>query len=143
MFGELFGRLSAGARSLLARTAAFRGPVAAGTVAARPAQIAECEAAGLLTVVSGRELAVHRWTAEQLRHQLAETGPPPARPGRRLRMAAAGALAVLSVVLAAEAGHELSVPHLASAPGPAPAAPACRCAPPSWPRPAAPRAGCS
>src|SRR5690242_20042365 len=80
MFGELFGRLSAGARSLLARTAAFRGPVAAGTVAARPAQIAECEAAGLLTVVSGRELAVHRWTAEQLRHQLAETGPPPARP---------------------------------------------------------------
>lgn len=29
-------------------------------------------AAGLLTVVSGRELAVHRWTAEQLRHKLAE-----------------------------------------------------------------------
>jgi len=72
---------------------------AAGTVAARPGQIAECEAAGLLTVVSGRELAVHRWTAEQLRHQLAEPGPSPARPGRRLRMAGAGALAVLSVVL--------------------------------------------
>jgi hypothetical protein len=123
MFGELFGRLSAGARSLLARAAAFRGPVAAGTVAARPGQIAECEAAGLLTVVSGRELAVHRWTAEQLRHQLAEPGPPPARQGRRLRMAGAGALAVLSVVLGAEAGHELSVPHLASAQGPASAAP--------------------
>ena len=46
MFGELSGRLSAGARSLLARAAAFRGPVAAGTAAARPAQIAECEAAG-------------------------------------------------------------------------------------------------
>jgi hypothetical protein len=36
MFGELYGRLSAGARSLLVRAAAFRGPVAAGMVAARP-----------------------------------------------------------------------------------------------------------
>jgi hypothetical protein len=121
-FGELFGRLSAGARSLLARTAAFSGPVAAGTVAARPGHIAECDAAGLLTVVSGRELAVHRWTAEQLRRKLAEPGPPPVRPARRRRrMAGAGALAVLSVVLAVEAGHELSVPHLASAQRPAPA----------------------
>jgi hypothetical protein len=51
MFGELFSRLSAGTRSLLARAAAFRGPVAAGTVAARPAHIAECEAAGLLAAV--------------------------------------------------------------------------------------------
>jgi hypothetical protein len=110
MFGELFDRLSAGARALLARAAAFRAPVAAGTVAARPAHIAEYEAAGLLTVVSGRDLSVHRWTADQLRHKLAEPGPPPARPGRRLRMAGAGALAVLSVVLAVEAGHELSVP---------------------------------
>jgi hypothetical protein len=121
MFGELFDRLSAGARSLLARAAAFRGPVAAGTVGARPGHVAECEAAGLLTVVAGRELAVHRWTAEQLRGKLAEPGPPPARPVRRLRLAGAGALAVLSVVLAVEAGHELSVPHLASAQGPAPA----------------------
>jgi hypothetical protein len=121
MFGELFDRLSAGARSLLARAAAFRGPVAAGTVAARPGNVAECEAAGLLTVVSGRELAVHRWTAEQLRGKLAEPGPPPVRPVRRLRMAGAGVLAVLSVVLAVEAGHELSVPHLAAAQGPAPA----------------------
>jgi len=121
VFGELFDRLSAGARSLLARTAAFRGPVAAGTVAARPGHIAECEAAGLLTVVSGRDLAVHRWTAEQVRARQAEPGPPRPRPARRLRMAGAGAIAVLSAVLAVEAGHELSVPHLASAQGPAPA----------------------
>jgi hypothetical protein len=119
MFGELYGRLSAGARSLLVRAAAFRGPVAAGMVAARPGHIAECEAAGLLTIVSGRELAVHRWTAEQLRRTVSEPAPPAARPARRLRRAGAGALAVLAVVLAVEAGHELSVPHLAAAEGPA------------------------
>jgi hypothetical protein len=121
MFGELFDRLGAGARSLLVRAAAFRGPVAAGLLAARPGHIAECEAAGLLTITSGRELAVHRWTADQLRHRLAEPAPPAASPARRLRMAGAGALAALSVVLAVEAGHALSAPHLASAQGPAPA----------------------
>jgi hypothetical protein len=118
MFGELFGRLSAGARSLLVRAAAFRGPVAAGMVAARPGHISECEAAGLLTIVSGDDVAVHRWTAGQLRQAVADPAPPSARPARRLRMAGAGALAALSVVLAVEAGHELSVPHLAAAQSP-------------------------
>ncbi len=164
MFGELFDRLGAGARSLLIRAAAYRGPVAAGLLAARPGHIAECEAAGLLTIASGRELAVHRWTAGELHRRLAaanlggqlaaahrqaaaywlsrpeqrgeleaayhqrrareldrEPAPPAARPARRLRMAGAGALAALSVVLAVEAGHALSEPHLASADGPAPA----------------------
>jgi hypothetical protein len=163
MFGELFDRLGAGARSLLVRAAAFRGPVAAGLLAARPDHIAECEAAGLLTIASGRELAVHRWTAGELHRRLAAASlggqlaaahrqaaaywlsrpgqrgeleaayhqrraaeldrepPPAARPARRLRMAGAGALAALSVVLAVEAGHALSAPHLASADGPAPA----------------------
>ncbi len=121
MFGALYDRLSAGARSLLVRAAAFPGPVAIATLAARPGHIAECEAAGLLTIVSGRELDVHRWTAEQVRRSQAEPGPPAARPARRLRLAGAGALVILSVVLAAEAGHALSVPHLASAERPAPA----------------------
>ena len=71
MFGELFGRLGTGARSLLVRAAAFRGPVSAGLLAARPGHIAECEAAGLLTIASGRELAVHRWTAGELHRRLA------------------------------------------------------------------------
>jgi hypothetical protein len=164
MFGELFDRLGAGARSLLVRAAAYRGPVAAGLLSARPGHIAECEAAGLLTIASGRELAVHRWTAGELHRRLAaadpggqlaaahrqaagywlsrpgpraaleaayhqrrateldrEPAPPAARPARRLRMAGAGALAALSVVLAVEAGVALSEPHLASADGPAPA----------------------
>jgi hypothetical protein len=162
MFGELFDRLGTGAKSLLVRAAAFRGPVSAGLLAARPGHIAECEAAGLLTIASGRELAVHRWTAGELQRRLAAAdlggqlaaahqqaaaywlsrpgqrseleaayhqrradelgrapGPPAARPARRLRMAGAGALAALSVVLAVEAGHVLSEPHLASADGPA------------------------
>ena len=71
MFGELFDRLGTGARSLLVRAAAFRGPVAAGLLAARPGHIAECEAAGLLTIASGRELAVHRWMAGELHRRLA------------------------------------------------------------------------
>jgi hypothetical protein len=71
MFGELFDRLGAGARSLLVRAAAFRGPVSAGLLAARPGHIAECEAAGLLTIASGRELAVHRWTAGELHRRMA------------------------------------------------------------------------
>jgi hypothetical protein len=118
MFGALYDRLSSGARSLLVRAAACPGPVAIATLAARPGHIAECQAAGLLTVVSSRELDVHRWTAEQVRRTQADPGPPAARPARRRRLAGAGALVLLSVVLAAEAGHALSVPHLASAQGP-------------------------
>jgi hypothetical protein len=118
MFGTLYDRLSAGARSLLVRAAACPGPVAVAALGARRGHIAECEAAGLLTIVSGREVDVHRWTAEQVRHSQAEPGPPATRPARRLRLAGVGALALLSVVLAAEAGHALSVPHLASAQGP-------------------------
>ena len=48
MFGELFDRLGAGARSLLVRLSVFRLPVPAEVLAARPGPIAECEAAGLL-----------------------------------------------------------------------------------------------
>ncbi len=176
MFGELYDRLGAGARSLLVRASVFRVPVAAGVLAARPGPIAECEAAGLLTIGSvpkapkdpkGRELDVHRWTAGQLHRRLAEddlgaqvatahgqaagywlsrvgagaqcaeveagyhqrraaelarvAGPPAvrraaARPRRRVMVLA---LAALSLVLAVEAGRELSAPHLASAEGPA------------------------
>ena len=70
MFGELFDRLSAGARSLLVRTSVFRGPVPAGALGTRPGHIAECEAAGLLTIAGGRELAVHRWTGDELHRRL-------------------------------------------------------------------------
>ncbi len=72
MFGELFDRLGAGARSLLVRTSVFRAPVAAEVLAARPGPIAECEAAGLLTVGRGPELAVHPWTVAALHRRLAE-----------------------------------------------------------------------
>ncbi len=74
LFGELFGRLSEGAQDLLVRASVFRTPVAPGVLAARPAHIAECEGAGLLTPRPGRELTVHRWTAGQLHHRLAEAG---------------------------------------------------------------------
>jgi len=71
MFGELFDRLGTGARSLLVRASVFRMPVAAEALAARPGPIAECEAAGLLTIGAGHELAVHRWTAGELHGRLA------------------------------------------------------------------------
>lgn len=71
MFGELFDRLSPGARSLLVRASVFRVPVGAEVLAARPGQIAECEAAGLLTVAPGHQLSVHRWTADELHRRLA------------------------------------------------------------------------
>jgi len=74
MFGELFGRLSYRARALLVRASVFRLPVAAEVVAGRTGPVAECEAAGLLTVVGGDELAVHRWTADALHRRLAEAG---------------------------------------------------------------------
>jgi hypothetical protein len=74
LFGELFERLSDGAQDLLVRASVFRGPVAPGVLAARPAHVAECEAAGLLTPRPGRELTVHRWTAGELHRRLAEAG---------------------------------------------------------------------
>ena len=74
LFGELFGRLSDGAQDLLVRASVFRTPVVPGVLAARPAHVAECEAAGLLTPRPGRELAVHRWTAGELHHHLTEAG---------------------------------------------------------------------
>ena len=70
LFGDLFDRLSAGARSLLVRTSVFRGPVPAGALGTRPGHIAECEAAGLLTIEAGRELAVRRWTGDELHRRL-------------------------------------------------------------------------
>jgi hypothetical protein len=74
LFGELFDRLSSGARALLVRASVFRLPVAAQVVAGRATQIAECEAAGLLAVDDRHELAVHRWTADALHRRLAEAG---------------------------------------------------------------------
>jgi hypothetical protein len=73
LFGELYDRLSAGARTLLVRTSVFRLPVPADAVAAKPSQLAECELAGLLAS-SGAvpELSVPRWTAGQLHRRLAE-----------------------------------------------------------------------
>ena len=150
----------------------FRVPVAAEVLAARPGHIAECEAAGLLTIGPGHELAVHRWTAGELHRRLAEADlgaqvaaahrqaaghwlsraaasvqtqraeleaayhqrhaaeltrgpePPAARQFRSaaclrrrkiVRYGVVGALAALTVVLAAEAGRALWVPHIASA----------------------------
>ncbi len=72
MFGELFDRLSHGARALLVRASVFRLPVAAEVVAGRAGQVAECEAAGLLAIDGRREVAVHRWTAAALHRRLAE-----------------------------------------------------------------------
>jgi hypothetical protein len=74
LFGELFDRLSDGARALLVRASVFRLPVAAQVVAGRASQIAECEAVGLLAVGDRHELAVHRWTADALHRRLAEAG---------------------------------------------------------------------
>jgi hypothetical protein len=74
MFGELYGRLSVGAQALLVRASVFRTPVGLDVLAARPTQLAECEAAGLLTAGPGRERSVHRWTAAELHLRLAEAG---------------------------------------------------------------------
>ncbi len=77
LFGELFDRLSSGARALLIRASVFRMPVPAGVLAGtwfRPGYIAECEAAGLLTAGPARELFVHRWTAGELHRRLGEIG---------------------------------------------------------------------
>ena len=74
LFGELFDRLGDGAQDLLVRASVFRTPVAPGVLAARPAHVAECEAAGLLAPRPGRELTVHRWTAGALHRRLAEAG---------------------------------------------------------------------
>jgi len=74
LLGELLDRLSAGAQDLLVRASVFRAPVAPGVLAARPAHVAECQAAGLLTPWPGRALSVHRWTASELHHRLAAAG---------------------------------------------------------------------
>jgi hypothetical protein len=74
MFGDLLGRLGTAARSLLIRASVFRVPVTAEALAARPGPIAECEAAGLLTIGPGHELGVHRWTAGALHRRLAKAG---------------------------------------------------------------------
>jgi hypothetical protein len=73
LFGELYDRLSPGARTLLVRTSVFRLPIPADAVAGKPGQLAECELAGLLDS-SGQvpELSVPRWTAGQLHRRLAE-----------------------------------------------------------------------
>jgi hypothetical protein len=72
MFGELYDRLSTGARTLLVRASVFRVPVGAEVLGARPGQIAECEAAGLLTIGPAHELSVHRRTCDELHRRLAE-----------------------------------------------------------------------
>ena len=74
LLGELFDRLSAGAQDLLIRASVFRTPVTPSVLAARPADVAEGRAAGLLTPRPGRELGVHRWTAGELHRRLAEAG---------------------------------------------------------------------
>ena len=74
LFGELFDRLSIGARALLVRASVFRRPVPAAVLAGRPGYVAECEGAGLLTAGPGRELFVHRWTAGELHRRLGEFG---------------------------------------------------------------------
>jgi hypothetical protein len=74
LVGELFDRLSDGAQDLLIRASVFRTPVAPGVLAARPAQVAECQMAGLLSPRPGRELTVHRWTAGELHRRLADAG---------------------------------------------------------------------
>jgi len=74
LFGELFDRLSIGARALLIRASVFRTPVPAAVLAARPGYVAECEAAGLLTAGPTRDLFVHRWTAGELHRRLGGIG---------------------------------------------------------------------
>jgi hypothetical protein len=74
LLGELFDRLSPGAQDLLVGASVFRTPVAPGVLAAGPADIAEGQAAGLLTPRPGHELSVHRWTAAELHRHLAAAG---------------------------------------------------------------------
>jgi DNA-directed RNA polymerase subunit K/omega len=74
LLADLYDGLSAGAQTVLVRASVFRAPVGQGAVAARPHHIAEAQAAGLLTVGPGRELSVHRSTADALHRRLAEAG---------------------------------------------------------------------
>jgi hypothetical protein len=74
LLGELVSRLSAGALDLLVRASVFRTPVDPGVLAARPANVAECAAAGLLAAGPGRQLSVHRWTAGDLHRQMTGRG---------------------------------------------------------------------
>jgi hypothetical protein len=74
LLDELYDRLSAGAQTVLIRASVFRAPVGPGALAARPDHVAEAQGAGLLSIGPGRELSVHRWTADGLHRRLAEAG---------------------------------------------------------------------
>ncbi len=74
LLDELFDRLGAGAQALLVRASVFRAPVGPVALAARPSHVADARAAGLLTVGPGRELWMHRWTADGLHRRLAGAG---------------------------------------------------------------------
>jgi hypothetical protein len=120
LFGELFDRLSYGARALLVRTSVFRLPVPAQVVAGRAGQIAECEAAGLLAVGDRHELTVHRWTADALHRRLTEAGlgaqvaAAHHRAARHWQVRAAGSPAHRAQL---EAGHHQRQAKPASAAG--------------------------
>ncbi|HEY3651257.1 MAG TPA: hypothetical protein VGL33_25050 [Streptosporangiaceae bacterium] len=118
MFSDLFGRLGTAARSLLIRASVFRVPVTAEALAARPGPIAECEAAGLLTIGTGHELGVHRWTSGALHRRLAEAGQ-----GAQLAAAHRQAVAywLSRGVPSPETGyHQLRAADLTRVAGPAP-----------------------
>jgi hypothetical protein len=74
LIGELFASLSAGARTLLVRASVFRVHVGSEVLAARPGQLSEVQAAGLLAVGPDGTLSVHRWTADRLHRCLADAG---------------------------------------------------------------------
>jgi hypothetical protein len=118
MFSDLFGRLGTAARSLLIRASVFRVPVTAEALAARPGPIAECEAAGLLTIGTGHELGVHRWTSGALHRRLAKAGQ-----GAQLAAAHRQAVAywLSRGVPSPETGyHQLRAADLTRVAGPAP-----------------------
>ncbi len=74
LLGDLYDGLSVGAQNSVVRASVFRAPVGLTALAARPNHVAEAQAAGLLAVGPGRELSVHRWTADGLHRRLAEAG---------------------------------------------------------------------
>lgn len=74
LLSELVSQLTAGACDLLVRASVFRTPVDPGVLAARPANVAECTAAGLLAAGPGRQLSAHRSTAAGLHRSLVEAG---------------------------------------------------------------------
>jgi hypothetical protein len=74
LLDALYDRLSPGAQTVLIRASVFRAQVGPGALAARPNHVAEVRAAGLLADGPGREVSVHRWTADALHRRLAEAG---------------------------------------------------------------------